>query len=167
MPVRRLPPRGRMSAVLAIALLATLSEPSLAEEHASNGPKIAPPRRARLLGNSIGSGAKASESDASRQGVPGADGSKASRNAGGEQEEKDLQPQQRLFLPLTKRARAGGAVYGVDVGEGGLSRRRLELEIDLGAVEATGENAREWIGSIFPASEDCSRKTDSRSCHPC
>lgn len=31
-----------------------------------------------------------------------------------------------LYVPLTKRPRSDGAVYGVDVGEGGISRRRLE-----------------------------------------
>lgn len=31
-----------------------------------------------------------------------------------------------LYVPLTKRARQGGAVYGVDVSEAGISRRKLE-----------------------------------------
>ncbi|CAM9273864.1 unnamed protein product, partial [Hapterophycus canaliculatus] len=51
------------------------------------------------------------------------------------------QQQQRLFVPLTRRARASGAAYGVDVGEGGLSRRRLDLEVDLDGVAAAGSRA--------------------------
>ena len=31
-----------------------------------------------------------------------------------------------LYVPLTKRPRSDGPAYGVDVGEGGISRRRLE-----------------------------------------
>lgn len=76
----------------------------------------------------------ASESDAR-----GAGGSKASGSRGGEQQGSNLQQEQRLFVPLTKRARANGAVYGVDVGESGLSRRRMELEIDFDAEAAGGE----------------------------
>lgn len=42
-----------------------------------------------------------------------------------------------LYVPLTRRSRPDGAVYGVDVGEGGIGRRRLE---DSGVgIEEGGE----------------------------
>ncbi|CAM9644241.1 unnamed protein product, partial [Laminaria digitata] len=40
-----------------------------------------------------------------------------------------------LYVPLTKRPRSDGAVYGVDVGVGGISRRRLG-ESGVGIEEA-------------------------------
>lgn len=48
------------------------------------------------------------------------------------------QEQRGLFVPLTKRPRAGGAVYGVEVGEEGISRRKLDL---VGASVAVGLGA--------------------------
>lgn len=61
-----------------------------------------------------------------------------------------LQEKQRLFVPLTKRARAGGAVYGVEVGEEGISRRKLELvgtaSMGVGAEEGEGVGAEEGEG---------------------
>ena len=61
-------------------------------------------------------------------------GSKGNAAVAAQQQQQEQQ--QRLFVPLTKRARAGGPVYGVDVSEGGISRRKLKLD---GVVEAEGE----------------------------
>lgn len=38
---------------------------------------------------------------------------------------------QGLYVPLTRRARSGGPVYGVDVGELGITRRRLAKGEDI------------------------------------
>eukprot|EP00752_Nemacystus_decipiens_P012260 g10867.t1 len=62
--------------------------------------------------------------------------SEAIKEAAAQQQQQEQQ--QRLLVPLTKRARAGGPVYGVDVSEGGISRRKLELNGVAGAGEGSG-----------------------------
>lgn len=59
-------------------------------------------------------------------------GGTPSTAAAAQQQQLLQEKQRRMFVPLKKRARAGGAVYGVDVSEAGISRRKLERD---GAVE--------------------------------
>lgn len=46
-------------------------------------------------------------------------------SAGAESATLTAAEERGLYVPLTKRARTGGAVYGVDVSEEGISRRNL------------------------------------------
>ena len=77
----------------------------------------------------------------STQEQDGESGSKASRSGAAAQQQQQEQ-QRRLFVPLIKRARTGGPVYGVDVSEGGISHRKLKPD----GVGITG--AEEGEGSV-------------------
>lgn len=57
-----------------------------------------------------------------------------------------------LYVPLTKRARTGGAVYGVDVSEDGISRRNLggsRDDDDAGGEGGVGVEERGTIVFFF------------------
>eukprot|EP00903_Cladosiphon_okamuranus_P014763 g13680.t1 len=85
-------------------------------------------------------------------------GSTASNGGAGEQQRQEQQQQQqqrRMFVPLTKKARAGGAVYGVDVREDGISRRKLELDAVVKAAAGSG-------GMATGDGEDSGATTDER-----
>lgn len=114
-----LPARNRQ-ALVSFALLSLLPQPGLAG-YASNGAQSARPIEAKAGGQA------------------GTD----------EQQQQHEQEQRRLIVPLSKKPRAGGAVYGVDVTEGGISRRKLKQD---GVVGPEGE--RERVEQIV-------RRTDS------
>lgn len=82
---------------------------------------------------SVGARRKVDPLGAQQQDGGGNEESKAKGAAAAQQQQQEQQ--QRLFVPLTKRARAGGPVYGVDVSEGGISRRKLKLDGVVGAEE--------------------------------
>ncbi|CAM9807137.1 unnamed protein product, partial [Ectocarpus fasciculatus] len=123
MPARRTRPRPQLQGVVAAAaLLGSLARLSLAE-------------RARVHLATAGGGETARATPSHLEDDDKKRMSEADR--GGSSTAQQQQEQQRLFVPLTRRARAGGAVYGVDVRDEGISRRRLELD---GVSGATGEN---------------------------
>lgn len=121
MPARRTRPRPQLQGVVAAAaLLGSLARLSLAERARVHLATAGGGETARATPSHLEDGDKKRMSEADR---------------GGSSTAQQQQEQQRLFVPLTRRARAGGAVYGVDVRDEGISRRRLELD---GVGGATG-----------------------------
>ncbi|CAB1120012.1 unnamed protein product [Ectocarpus sp. CCAP 1310/34] len=123
MPARRPRPRPQLQEFVAVAtLLGSLARFSLAER-----------AHVHLV---VAAGGETASKPLLEDGDKMGDADKG----GGATAQQQQQQQQRLFVPLTRRARAGGAVYGVDVRDEGISRRRLELD---GAGGATAGESRQ------------------------
>lgn len=128
MPARLTRPRPQLQGFVAVAaLVGSLARLSLAERaHGTNAAAAAAGGEIAASTPSLVDGDKGSEAD-------------KGGSATGKQQE------QRLFIPLTRRARAGGAVYGVDVRDEGISRRKLRLDEAGGAAAGEGDLGRTWI----------------------